>query len=280
MTNIYGSIGCTLLKSLLNKDFVLVFADMHSKLPYCDNKIDINEWLKNNINMTNILLEEVPRNNDFSLNELWPNSEHTQKLKSFFLDNSKLIHAIDIRPYLIPFSLDLCDMISEPVTLENYLKTIDEFFIFGNSYIKSKLKNVYSINYLNNNIKLKNHFDELKQNFLLYKKKYNILMNDNICDIFKNNIEIGDSLNNILDSIMEWYTIANIFELKYNKKNVIIHTGLYHSNNIKNKLIISYNYIIEYSNGTTNYDSLKTLELNGCVVVPIDIQNKISSINK
>ena len=105
-------------------------------------------------------------------------------------------------------------------------------------------------------------------------------MNDNICNIFKNNIEIGNSLNNILDSIMEWYTIANIFELKYNKKNIIIHTGLYHSNNIKNKLIKSYNYIIEYSNGITKLDSLNTLELSGCVVLPVDIQNKISTINK
>jgi hypothetical protein len=282
MTNIYGTIGCSLLKKKINKDFiyVLLFADMHSILPYCDNKIDINKWLENNINKVNILLEEVPRSNNFSLNELWTNSEHTQKLKYFFLNNTNLIHAIDIRPYLILFSLDLCDMSSEPITLQNYLKSIDEFFIFENSYIKSKLKNVYSINYLNNNIELKNHFEELKQNFLLYKKKNNIFMNVNICDIFKNNIQIKDSLNNILDSIMEWYTIANIFELKYNKKNVIIHTGLYHSNNIQDKLIKLYNYTIEYSNGVTTLDSLDNSKLSGCVVLPVDIQNKLSIINK
>jgi hypothetical protein len=121
MTNIYGSVGYTLLRNKYNT--ILILADVHSKLPYCENKIDISDWLKMNMNFTNVLLEEVPRNG-VELNELWTESDHTQKLKDLFLQNSNLIHAIDIRPYLIPFSWEMCELKSDNITLNNYLKKI------------------------------------------------------------------------------------------------------------------------------------------------------------
>ena len=84
---ISGSIGITLLKK--NNKIIVLLADDHSNSSYCDNKgldkhQDIKNYLEKELKKENkILLEEVPRDG-FELEELWPESEHTQDLKTYF----------------------------------------------------------------------------------------------------------------------------------------------------------------------------------------------------
>jgi hypothetical protein len=279
MTNIYGSVGYTLLRNKYNT--ILIFADVHSKLPYCENKIDISDWFKDNMNFTNVLLEEVPRDG-VELNELWTESEHTQKLKNLFLQNSNLIHAIDIRPYLIPFSWEMCELKTDNniITLNNYLQKINGFLELEDDYFKKKLSLVYNEKYLIKNVHLGKHFLELHILFNSYKEKYAKYMEKNVCDIFKENKIILEEFNNILDSTMEWFAIAKMFQLKFNKKNVIMHTGLYHSNNIRNKLMDLYEYKIIDNNGI---NTIKDIENNknysGCISLSPSVTSQLSIIN-
>ncbi len=279
MTNIYGSVGYTLLRNKYNT--ILIFADVHSKLPYCENKIDISDWFKDNMNFTNVLLEEVPRDG-VELNELWTESEHTQKLKNLFLQNSNLIHAIDIRPYLIPFSWEMCELKTDNniITLNNYLQKINGFLELEDDYFKKKLSLVYNEKYLIKNVHLGKHFLELHILFNSYKEKYAKYMEKNVCDIFKENKIILEDFNNILDSTMEWFAIAKMFQLKFNKKNVIMHTGLYHSNNIRNKLMELYEYKIIDNNGI---NTIKDIENNknysGCISLSPSVTSQLSIIN-
>ncbi len=279
MTNIYGSVGYTLLRNKYNT--ILIFADVHSKLPYCENKIDISDWFKDNMNFTNVLLEEVPRDG-VELNELWTESEHTQKLKNLFLQNSNLIHAIDIRPYLIPFSWEMCELKNDNniITLNNYLQKINGFLELEDDYFKKKLSLVYNEKYLIKNVHLGKHFLELHILFNSYKEKYAKYMEKNVCDIFKENKIILEEFNNILDSTMEWFAIAKMFQLKFNKKNVIMHTGLYHSNNIRNKLMELYEYKIIDNNGI---NTIKDIENNknysGCISLSPSVTSQLSIIN-
>jgi hypothetical protein len=282
MTNIYGSVGYTILRNKYNT--ILVMADVHSKLSYCDNKIDVSDWFKENMNIKNILLEEVPRDG-VELNELFKESEHTQKLKNLFLQNSKLIHAIDIRPYLIPFSWEMCKLQDEnkscEFTLEKYLENLDIFFNFKDTYIQNNLSLVYSKKYLMTENKLGEHFIELYKIFESYKKENNMYMKKSIIEIFNNKTHrILDEFNNILDSIMEWFIIAKMFQLKYNKKNVIIHTGLYHSKNIIDKLIESYDYSIIDVNGINSIEEINKYDnYSGCVSLSNYGKNQLSIIN-
>jgi len=97
---------------------------------------------------SHILLEEVAREN-FELKELWPNAQHTQALKNLFLTNQDKIKPIDIRPFLVPFSLELLELkdiqnhkISQNfnIKLYDYLKDIDLFFSLKHLFISKNLQ--------------------------------------------------------------------------------------------------------------------------------------------
>ena len=68
---ISGSIGFTLLHGY-NK-YILLFADVHDGVKYCkQDSIMIDKWLTANDN-NDILLEEIMKDHQFNLKELWPN---------------------------------------------------------------------------------------------------------------------------------------------------------------------------------------------------------------
>jgi hypothetical protein len=113
MVNISGAVGYTLLRK--NNKIILVLADIHSKLIYCKNGINIDTWFNKIKNNTQLVIEEVPREGA-SLHELWTESYHTQSLKNFVLEEkytgkNKLyknnIELMDIRPYLKAFSWEI-----------------------------------------------------------------------------------------------------------------------------------------------------------------------------
>ena len=265
-TNLYGLIGYTYLRNNTNNPkFILVLSDNHSKLSYCNNYKMISEWLKEKMYSNNILLEEIPRNNDLRLKELFSSAEHTQKLKEIFLNNPKLIQGIDIRSLYINFSWELLELTKMPdVTLKSYLEKIDNFYNFN--YDK---KSEYYI-----------QFKIIQNIYFDYKNKYYTYYNEQLLDIFNNNKIILEELNIILDNIMEFYIIINIFKNKSDNKNIIIHTGLLHADKIVFWLTSTYLYTIVEEKGITNIETVESMPIkNGCIELSKFIDNQLSTIN-
>jgi hypothetical protein len=229
---------------------------MHDQLLDCDNNISISNWLKNKFNTSYILLEEVDRNTDFKLKELWTESTHTQELKKLYLNNKNIILPIDIRPFLIPYNWEM-DKESDITLLHEYLLLIDNFFSINNEYVKKQIIN-YNTNLINNISG--RHYMILKYKYYLFLLEYHNLLYLKIKEIRN---DILDEINGLLNDIMEWYICSKIYILQ-NKSN-IIHTGLAHSQNVIKLLIHIYKYNIEITYGINvidkNLDNIK----KGCV---------------
>ena len=267
MINLYGSIGYNLLKN--KNKYILVLADMHSQLSYCSDYKKISEWLLSKIKNSNILLEEVPRDN-VELKGIFEDADHTRDLKNMFLKNPNIIHALDIRPFLIPFSWEIIQFNSNiDIKLIEYLKLIDNFYSFNHIKFKELLDDIYTPEYINAT-KLKLQYDVIKNSFRLdYKEKYKSNLNKSISYLFKNNIIVLQNLNKHLDNIMEFYILIKIYELKKNNKNIIIHAGLAHSEKIIFWLENLYNYKTILSNGFNKIDDLNNKKItNGCIFLP------------
>jgi len=270
MITIDGSVGYTILNG--NTSFnglkfkVIIYADKHDNNIGCNNNFDMAGWMKTKFTSSNIILEEVPRNKDSKLEELWPTSYHTQNLKNLYLDNSNIIKGSDIRTYLIPYSWEL-DRSEEhhSVDLFEYVKSIDEFFALKNEYC---IKTLPVYKNLQHTLKGK-HFMILKKNFDDFLTKYQLLLFEITDSIKKNQSYVLEELNELLDSIMEWYTIANIDE----NRNNVIHVGLAHSEKIVKWLTTHYSYTIEMEHGI-NYLEKLTHNVSGCVKLSHDIDTQ------
>lgn len=270
MTTIYGTVGYSFFKSndLVSK-YILVLSDIHSKLEYCDNFIQISDWLYENMNDINILLEEVSRDN-FKLGELWSSSDHTIKLKDLYLNNKDNIYAIDIRPYLIPFSWELLenDKTLEKIKLKEYISLLNDFLYLKLYKIQEKIPNIYNSNFLNKH-KLKKHLYLIRNSYDDFIKKNIDLMDHDIYDIYENNKIIFLDLNLILDSCMEWYIIAKIYDLNNkNNKNFLLHTGLFHSERINHILQTIHDYKLLSEEGINNITTAEKENYDGCTLIP------------
>jgi hypothetical protein len=143
--------------------------------------------------------------------------------------------------------------------LNEYLNEINNFYELKHTFIKKNLSRVYNSEYLNKKKKLNYHFMFIKKkyiNFLKYHKSY---LNNQINTI--KNI-INDKIDILLSDIMEWYIIAKIYEIRNDNKNIIIHTGKYHYENLIDFLMNIYEYKI-----SDNFDDIQEI---GCVNI-IDI---------
>ena len=264
MTNIYGTIGYTLLEHKDNKNKIIILADMHNTLPSCKDKINIAKWFESKFTSSEIFLEEVPREN-VKLQELWEHSPHTQELKNLYLKNPKIINALDIRPFMIPFSWEVVNNVNKNeynMTLKEYLLGINSFFKLTDKYLLARLKN-YSLKKLENT-KLGSHFLKIKKIYYNYLTSYYSVLDYNIYNLSKNYMYIMESINDILNDIMEWYICAKI-ELKKSRP-IIIHTGLFHSDNVIKLLTSHYNYDIIKDEGiNTMEESETTTNINGCI---------------
>ena len=266
---IYGLVGSSFLeKEYENKKYkVLILADQHDTLPECPNKINIADWFIKKLHTSKILLEEVPRINENKLIELWANSSHTQELKNLFLTNN-LISGVDIRPYMIPFSWEVLEEIDDldtdyNLTMIEFIREIDNFFSLKNKYIISNLSN-YNVHILKNTL-LGKHFLLIKNKFEDYLKMLNHkkLLNKQVKYLYsKHNYELS-ILNNILDSIMEWYICGQIEISK--DKSIIIHAGLAHTEKINQWLKSHYGFQTKYNEGINNLNEVMTTTRNGCV---------------
>ena len=278
---INGSIGYIHLKNFENQ--ILLLSDNHSSENYCtinqDNSKFISDWLltKN----SKVLLEEVPRIKGSELLELWT-SKHIQKLKHLYLNN-KQIEGIDIRPLLIPFNLDIfkIDKIDKEyieqiknTNIIDYLKLLDSFFELKHKYFIENIGNVY-IDIDINNEEIKKHFEKLKESYSNLKKQYdNNVLVKNIDEKFKN------KLDELLSSIMEWYTIAKIFyNNKFGINKFIIHAGLLHTTNLNNILIDSYCYEKINSDGEIDINKIKDDD-NNCLKIPFSVNSQFGGYDK
>jgi hypothetical protein len=281
---ISGSIGYIYL--INGNNHILLLSDNHSSTNYCtnDNSQFISEWLltKN----SKVLLEEVHRIKGSEILELWPFKQHTRELKNLYLNN-KQIEGIDIRPLLIPFNLDIfkIDNIDKEYIkkikntyIKDYLESLNNFFELKHKYFIENIGNMYTDI---NNKQLNNHFLELKKKFIYLKKQY-----DNDFLVININEENKNKLDELLSSIMEWYTIAKIFynnELGINK--FIIHAGLFHTTNLNKILISSYGYEQEKSYGVIDINEIKddgdgNDDDENCLKIPSHMNSQFGGYDK
>lgn len=264
---ISGAIGITVLKK--DNKIITIFADDHSKDVYCNEiktkkKIKVVDLLKILMYKNQVLLEEVD-NNEFNLEELWGDVEHTQELKKLYLNNNKKITPIDIRPFLIPFTISLCDLNEASLnkTLSEYLKMLDDFFNlrgrFFNDHFLSMTNKIES-KYRNCNIA-----KHIKQLYSKYKKfiiKYNSKLDQKI-KIANKDKQLVNDLEELYDATMEFYTILLIFT---KSQNSFIHSGLFHTDRIIDVLINIYGFKIIYQNGI-NEMVKKKFDYKSCIFV-------------
>lgn len=261
---ISGIIGVTLLKK--NDKYVIVFSDSHSNVEYCKNSgVKISSWVSENLEKDKIdfILEEVPRSKFIDLEEIWA-SEHFKDLKELFLSNKK-VKGFDIRPYLIPFSIEnvfISDQAKE-FTVKEYLNNMLNFFNYNNKHCIEVFNNLIK-NKTEKKTGIKEHFYKMKNDFFNFYKNLNL--NRKLKDMLNNN-DFFDKVELFSNRIIEWYSIINVYS---SKKTSVIHTGLYHSINIVQNLNKIYNFDIIWEKGHTREipDINDDQKLYSCVFVP------------
>jgi hypothetical protein len=268
--NVYGSVGYTILKNPKTKHKIIIFADMHDTLPKCNNKIDISDWIKKKFKKSYILLEEVPRA-EMELEELWL-SEHTQQLKNLFLNNHDKVIGVDVRLSLIPYSWETIGTIKEldDFRFSSFIKDIDQFFCLTQSQMKKDWKH-YDYTKIHNTL-LGKHFVQIKEKYYNYLMLHKDHLQQNIFKIHKENKEMLEKLNNILNDIMEWTICALI----YNNQNrpIVLHAGLYHTEKVIEWLTNNYNYTIITEHGVNKMsESDSSSIIHGCVNVSEEDNN-------
>ena len=242
MLYLQGTIGYTIFINSVTRKKIIVFADMHDKLPPCPfaNSIKISKWFNKKFKTAKLLLEEVVRVENMKLEALWDASEHTNDLKVLFLNNQNKIDAIDIRPYLIPYSWETVNQSKDKnMLLKNYFKNIIIFLNLENDFLKNQIKFF--------NQKIRDHLKAIQIKFMRFLIKNKHLLGKSIIYVFNNNQNILEDYNILLNDCMEWYTCLLIE--KYKNKTVMIHAGLYHTEKINNLLEKYYKYKPIYKEG-------------------------------
>lgn len=308
MVNISGAVGYTLLKK--DNKYILVLADIHSKLTYCKNGINIDKWFDKIKKNTQLVIEEVPREGA-SLHELWTESFHTQSIKNFILDKEftgrnkstkNNIELMDIRPYLKPFSWEIYtnnkfatantlnkNLSNQPIdsiTFDQYISELDFFFMLK-VYDKKDFPLIakvhqYVLTFLQNKKNRKKrtgifkHFKVLINEFLKLKKEFNYLNNKTIKSIVEEKIYMPlIKLNEISSLIIEWYSIIQTFS---SDKPSVIHTGLAHSQRIIEYLINFYNFEMINENGINKVEQANNNnKIVSCINLPEEIETKFKS---
>jgi len=274
-----GSVGYTLLENLKINKKVLILADVHDGVSYCErDSVMIDSWLASKTPTNDILLEEIVRE-EFKLGDLWPSSVHTRRLKELNQKNQKII-PIDIRPLLIPFSWELLETDARNeianMTLNNYLMGIDNLFNYRSSklmklYIAPQVKKLHQNSDDKIKIILLNHFEEMKQLYIDYRQRNKDYMDKTISEIFRLKPLILEEINNMISMIMEWYILLLVLN---SKTNSILHLGLAHSNRVLDFLIEIYQFKTLKTNGVNKISEIinTSNEPKSCLLLPEDIK--------
>jgi len=248
MLYLQGTIGYSIFLNTDTRKKIVIFADMHDQLPPCpfSNSIKIAEWLNKKIKTCKLLLEEVDRTQNYTLESLWTNSTHTIELRNLFIYNQNTIEPIDIRPFLIPFNWEIIETSElKNILLSKYLEDISDFFKLKTSFFKNKLSIIKFFDI--KNIKIKIHFKILFYKFNLFLTKHKNILNITLFNVYTKYKYILNELDIILNDCMEWYTCALIN--KYKHHTIIIHAGLFHTEKINKLLSHFYKFKIIFQVG-------------------------------
>jgi hypothetical protein len=265
-TYVRGAIGYTILKSKKNK--IMVIADMHDIKEKCGDMF-ISDWLKRQENFK-LLLEEVPPS-EVNLKELWSGADHTIKLRELYVNNIEKIVGLDIRGELVKFSWELMkDMYFPPMTLQEYLTYLEQFFNFEHEFFLKDIPEIYNEEILlDKEIRMSIQFEFCFNKYKKFKTKYSKFMEKTVQKIFQTEKEILEEINFMLNMIMEFYTIMQVYKLSLIGVNrFIIHKGLFHTSSIVNWLRELYQFELIETDGLTEFDKVNLIEHTGCLKIP------------
>jgi hypothetical protein len=240
---IYGIVGYIILNNsdIYPNTEILLLSDMHNEdIKDCgdSNTIKITDLLNEYLNKNyKIILEEIPSKNE--LISLFPDSNHVNDTRDFYLKNFNKIYGADIRLDLI--DIYLLDNATKP--LITFLLNIYNFFINKNNLYDEELIKKY---YLKMLVNFKN-FNEKYYDYLIINPNNidNVIYNDIIYEI-----------NKITDDIMDFYIYIVVYLLlkNNNNKKIVIYSGLYHTQNLYKYLQKYMLFKIKNKDGLTNID--------------------------
>lgn len=269
---ISGTTGYTILER--NGKKIIIFSDIHDGVKYCqDTSQDIDDYFKEHMHHNNVLIEEAVHDENISLMDLWPNASHTQKLKKLVLENKNTITPIDIRPILIPFSWELMESNEKygQFIYKYYVRYILEFLLRKGDKYNQFVKPIIDCLDETDKNNIEEHFHILieyfKDNLMKYK-------DERMIDIYNNDIEFLSKINHFISMLMEWYTILLIFN---SNKNIMLHTGLAHSQKIIEMLEKVYLFRVVELIGINKFNDLPTNTPTACIYLP---QNTIKKFSK
>ena len=225
------------------------------------------------MNNNQVLVEEVQLKN-VNLKDLWPNSKHTQELKTLVKKYDSNIDAVDIRPLLIPFSWELLDKYPKlgTITLQKYLSHLNDFFHgIGVLYDTIVIKEVNKLKDNKYYKKILVHYAIIKDEFFTLQKKNNLQKK---IILYYDKEDLLEEVNHLISLIMEWYIVL----LSLNSsKNTIIHSGLAHTTRLNNILQNFYDFKIVDKKGLNymkhlNYDKV----YSACVMIPDHVKNRFN----
>ena len=254
MRYLSGATGYTIFNSgsleLPNKS-ILLLSDIHDGVNYClrnqpTEYIDI--FLEEKSKSHQILLEESINDPELNLTELWPDAEHTTKLRELKEENNKII-PVDLRPYLIPFSWQFASSNDayRKFTISQYLHCFDNFFNYNGKTYEKFIFPYYEFINTENKKRLYTIFILIKNEYLKFKSKYPGVTK--IGDLLEKDKSHMDSIDHINSLIMEYYILVLILS---DRRDTIIHTGLAHSTRLKKFLVEDFNFIIKKDSNMTH----------------------------
>jgi len=264
--NISGLVGYSILMNPENNKLIILLGDVHDGVSYCGNnqKIWIDSILDKLLDKQEIkvLLEEVPRDG-LELVELWPDAEHTQRLKNWFISNQDKIIPIDIRPYLIPFShqkfhLKMLENEEKNILMKEYLKTLNSLFKLSELPLKDSIKffkNIISA------LEDKSTQKGILEMYKILRKKYQKLLDEiNLGDTFETtnikNQEWFRKLEELKLNIMDWYTAL----LLMGNHHSIVHFGLAHYLNVRRVLEHNFKFKLIYQTGLNSLNNINPIK--------------------
>ena len=264
--NISGLVSYSILLNPENNKLVILLGAVHDGVEYCGSKQKI--WIDSVLDKLldkddiKIFLEEVPREG-LELIELWPNAEHTQRLKNWFISNQAKIVPIDIRPYLVPFSyqkynMKLLEKEEKILPMKEYLRTFDSLFNLNNIPLKE------SINFFKNIVYALQHKSTQKgilEMYKILKKKYlklleKIILTDTFEKTITNNLQWFRELEELKLNIMDWYTSLVLM----GNHHSIVHFGLAHYLNVRKVLENNFKFKLIYQTGLNSINNVDPIK--------------------
>jgi hypothetical protein len=272
---IFGAIGYSILgkSNIFPNVEIMLISDQHDE-PTTSCKSDdgkiipsilISDYLRKLIlDGYILLLEEIPYSGD--LIGLWEDSIHVASTRQLYLNS---LNSDKLKNKIIPFDIRL-DIIknldknySDNQILFHYIYNINEFCIL-------KCKHLISLSIYSKNIDksiLGNYYNSILYKFYYFVRNYKSYLNYRIKDIPKKH-EIYDTIEILLSDIMEFYCIANIFDLIINNQTkIVINCGLYHIEKLEKLLCKYFNFNILRVYGAMSMNDIDKIK-DICIEIP------------